>query len=99
MLAQVTNCVAPLTRTATTTGSVKWGVQSLYQIRLVYEMCPSGNAWADVDMPDVTKEEMVQVEADSQEQAARRAMLYNKIAAKGRLVRYSDDLDNGIYTF
>jgi hypothetical protein len=38
---------------------------SLYKIRLVYEPCPSGIAWADADMPDVIEEETVQVEADS----------------------------------
>lgn len=73
---------------------------SLYKIRIVYEPHPIPEApEVEALMPRATEEETVQVEAESLEQAARRAMLYNKISASGRLMSYYDELGEQIFTF
>jgi hypothetical protein len=73
---------------------------SLYKIRISYEPHPISESPAiEAIMPRVVEEEFVHVEAESLEQAARRAMLNGTIRADGRLVRYFDELGNEIFTF
>lgn len=47
-------------------------------------------------MPKETEEETVYVEAETLEQAAKRAMLHNTISSSGRLVSYYDELGNRV---
>lgn len=73
---------------------------SLYKIRLLYEPHPIPEApEIGADMPPIMEEEAVQVEAESLVQAARWAMLHNRILAGGRLVRYFDELGEEVFTF
>ncbi len=67
-------------------------MESLYKIRIVYEPYSSGVDWVDAVMPTLIEEEIVMVEAQSLEQAAKRAMLYSTISPGGRLVSYYDEL-------
>jgi hypothetical protein len=75
-------------------------MKSLYKIRIVYEPHPIPEALElEARMPTIIEEETVQVEAESLNQAARRAMLHNRISAGGRLVRYFDELGEEVFTF
>jgi hypothetical protein len=72
-------------------------VVSLYKIRIMYEFHPIPEApQIEALMPKKTEEETVYVEAETLEQAAKRAMLFNTISAGGRLVSYYDELGNRV---
>jgi hypothetical protein len=65
---------------------------STYRLRVVYAPHPArGAANKEVDPSLETEEETVDVPATSLAEAVRRAMLYTRTRANGRLVRYFDE--------
>jgi hypothetical protein len=75
-------------------------MSNLYKIRLLYEPHPIPEApEIEAAMPTIVQEELVLVKAEDLVQAARRSVLYSRIQAGGRLVRYFDEGGNEIHTF
>ncbi len=72
---------------------------SLYKIRVMYEPQPIPEA-QEIEriMPQTTEHEIVQIKAETLEQAARKAMSQTKIRAGGRLVRYFDEIGEEVFT-